>query len=142
MFRPPVMVRVAGYDPRMQFVHEEDLVEVIVACLGQGKAGVFNVAGEGELLYSEVARLAGKRMVAIPESVLRSVLGLSWFLRLQSEAPVSGLGFIKYPPVVSTEKLKKEMGFRFRYSSADAVAAFVSPAQAIVDHSAQQRKQQ
>jgi hypothetical protein len=50
---------------------------------------------------------------------------MSWALHLQSESPVSGLEFIKYPPVVSTDKLTKEMGFRFQYSTEEALSSFV-----------------
>ncbi len=125
MFKP-VMLRVAGYDPPMQFVHEDDLVEVIITFLSQRKAGIFNVAGDGEIRYSEIARLSGRKTITLPERLLGSLMGFSWKLRLQNESPTSGLEFIKYPLIVSTEKLKSELGFHFRYSSRDAVASFVS----------------
>ena len=70
MFKP-VMVRFAGYDPPMQFVHEDDLVNIILTLLGQRKAGTFNIAGDGEIRYSDVAELYGKRLIALPEIVLR-----------------------------------------------------------------------
>jgi UDP-glucose 4-epimerase len=121
-----IMVFVAGYDPPMQFVHEDDLVELVVTFLGQKKAGIFNVAGDGDIRYSEIARLCRRRTIALPERLLRLLMGVSWALRLQNESPASGLDFIKYPPLVSTEKLRSEVGFQFRYSSRDAVASFIS----------------
>ena len=121
----PVMIRVAGFDPALQFVHEDDLAELIVAMLMQKKGGIFNVAGDGEVRYTELARLSGKRTVTLPDKLLRLLMSFSWALRLQSESPPSGLEFIKYPPVVSTEKLKKETGFQFHYSSKEAVASFL-----------------
>jgi hypothetical protein len=51
---------------------------------------------------------------------------MSWALHLQNESPVSGLEFVKYPPVVSTDKLAKETGFRFQYSTEEALSSFVS----------------
>jgi UDP-glucose 4-epimerase len=125
MFRP-IMLRIAGYDPPMQFVHEYDLVKLITALLMQRKGGIFNVAGEGEVRYSEIARLAGRKTMVIPEKLFSFLIGFSWALHLQSESPPSGLDFIKYPPLVSTEKVKKETGFRFNYSSREAIAAFLS----------------
>jgi len=122
----PIMIRVAGYDPPIQFVHEDDLTEVMVNFLSHRKAGIFNVAGDGEIHYSEVAELSRKKVIALPGILLRIVMGLSWKLRLQSESPTSGLGFIKYPPIVSTEKIKNELGFRFNYSSRDALLSFLS----------------
>ena len=59
----------------MQFVHEDDVVELMVACLEPGKPGIFNVAGDGTVSYSEVGRLVGKRMVKLPDIMLRFVMG-------------------------------------------------------------------
>jgi UDP-glucose 4-epimerase len=126
MFKPPVMLTVAGYDPPMQFVHEDDLIELFLTVLAQKKAGIFNVAGDGEIRYREVAGLSGKRRLALPEKPLRLLMGLSWALRLQSESPASGLEFIKYPPIISTEKLKRELGFRFGRSSREALLSFLA----------------
>ncbi|MFC2050952.1 NAD-dependent epimerase/dehydratase family protein [Chloroflexota bacterium] len=126
MFKPPVMVGVARLDPPMQFVHEDDLVKVIETLLAQKRGGIFNVAGDGELKYSEVARMVGKKLLMLPDSLLKFVISLSWALHLQNESPVSGLEFVKYPPVVSTDKLARETGFRFQYSTEEALSSFVS----------------
>jgi UDP-glucose 4-epimerase len=126
MFKPPVMIGVAGFDPRMQFVHEYDLIQVIETFLNQKKGGIFNVAGEGDLRYSEVAKLARKRLLRLPDSLIKPLIRISWALHLQNDSPYAGLEFIKYPPVVSTGKLLKETGFRFHYSTEEALSSFVS----------------
>jgi len=126
MFKPPVMIGVAGFDPRMQFVHEDDLMQVIETFLNQKKGGIFNVAGEGDLRYSEVAKLARKRLLRLPDSLIKPLIRISWALHLQNDSPYAGLEFIKYPPVVSTGKLLKETGFRFHYSTEEALSSFVS----------------
>jgi UDP-glucose 4-epimerase len=126
MFKPPVMIGVVGFDPRMQFVHEHDLIQVIKTFLNQEKGGIFNVAGQGSVSYSEVAKLAGKRLLRLPDSLIRPLMHISWALHLQNDSPQSGLEFIKYPPVVSTRKLVEEIGFRFQYSTEEALSSFVS----------------
>lgn len=126
MFKPPVIIGVAGYDPPMQFVHEDDLLDLIALFLKHQKAGIFNVAGDGELRYSEIAGISGRRMLSLPEKLLRLLMGFSWAFRFQNDSPTSGLEFIKYPPIVSTEKLKKETGFRFRYSTKEALLSLLS----------------
>jgi len=125
MFKPPVMIGVASHDPLMQFVHEDDLVELMIELLSQRKGGIFNVAGDGELRYSEIARLNGRRILWLPEWLLHPLMGLSWALHLQNDSPTSGLKFIKYPPVVSTEKVRKETGFQFRYSCTEALLSYL-----------------
>jgi UDP-glucose 4-epimerase len=126
MFKPPVMIGVAGFDPRMQFVHEDDLIQAIEIFLSQRRGGIFNVAGEGDLRYSEVAKLASKRLLRLPNSLIKPLMRMSWALRLQNDSPYAGLEFIKYPPVVSTGKLLKETGFRFQYSTEEALSSFLS----------------
>ena len=124
MFRSP-MIKVSGFDPLLQFVHEDDLVRLIVQLLPQPVAGIFNVAGEGELRYSEVARLLGAKVLRLPTWLLRWLMGFSWALHLQEQSPPEGLRFIQYPPLVSTQKLKSELGFQFRYSSREALLSFL-----------------
>ena len=79
------------YDPPMQFVHEDDLIELIATLLSQKRAGIFNVAADGELRYGEIARLSGRRMLALPERLLRPLMGFLWTLHLPNESPTSCL---------------------------------------------------
>ena len=125
MFQP-IMIGIAGYDPPMQFVHEDDLIGLILLLLLERKKhGIFNVAGDAEIRYSEVAKLSGRKMLTLPGKLLSPLMGLLWTLRLQRESPASGLEFIKYHPVVSTQRLKNETGFQFRHSSKDALMSYV-----------------
>ena len=121
---PRVMVRISGYDPQFQFVQEEDLVGLLMAFLKSKQPGIFNVAADGYVRYSRIAGFCCRRMVALPEWLPRPAIGLSWALRLQSESPPAGLDFIKHPPLVNTEKLRREAGFVFRYSSEEALKTF------------------
>ena len=124
MFQPTVMIGVAGYDPPMQFVHEDDLTNLLGAFVTRPKEGIFNIAGDGVLKYSEVAGLMGKKLLKLPGKLLEGVIAFSWAAHLQSASPAGGLEFIKYPPVVSTDKLKRELGFNFQYSSKEALLSF------------------
>lgn len=62
----PVIISVAGHNPPMQFLHEDDLVEVIVTFLSQRRPGIFNIAGEGTIPYRDLATLSGGRLIALP----------------------------------------------------------------------------
>jgi hypothetical protein len=75
--------------------------------------------------YSDVAREAGRRRVAIPAQVIYPLVGIIWRLGLQRSSPPEGLDYIRYPWVASSEKLKRETGFAFRYTSLEALRAFV-----------------
>lgn len=125
MFQPFVMVGVAGGDPPMQFVHEDDLTNIIGLLISQKKGGIYDVAGEGTLKYSEIARLLNKKLIKLPAGLLKAFISFSWATHLQSASPASGLDFIRYPLVVSTEKLKRETGYKFQYSSREALDSLV-----------------
>lgn len=125
LFRSAVY-KVAGHDPPMQYLHEEDLLRLLLHCLRNRVAGTYNVAGEGTVPYSELARLSGKRLVSLPPGLLELLASLSWSLHLQSDGTAAGVAFIKYPWVASTEKLKREAGFSPRLSSRETLASLIA----------------
>ena len=123
-FMKPFLVAVKGYDPPMQLVHEDDLVDVLTYFVLSDAPGLFNVAGEGTVRWSVMARTLGRRLVSLPAPLLYAATDAAWALRLQSDSPSSGLSFIRYRWTVSTEKIKRELGIGFRYSSQEAWEAF------------------
>ena len=126
MFKPPIMIGIYRFDPPLQFIHEDDLMRLIEIFLVDKMEGIYNVAGDGEIKYSDVAKLLRKRMLKLPERLLEFLMLISWVMHLQTDSPASGLKFIKYPPVVSTDKLVKYIGFRFQYSTKEALSSLVS----------------
>src|SRR5439155_16721774 len=62
----PLVPCVLGFDPRLQFVHETDVVRSILYVLDHDVPGVFNVAGDGQLPWSEVIRICAKRPIPLP----------------------------------------------------------------------------
>ena len=121
----PVMLRIAGHDPLVQYLHENDLVDAIVSLLESPAPGVYNLGGDRPLRYSQLARLAKRPMIAAPRPIIGGFLDLAWALRLQSESTSAGLDFISYPWVVSSEKLKSATGFTCRHSTEDAVREYL-----------------
>ncbi len=116
-FHKPILPTIAGADPEMQFLHEDDLVDFMMACLVRRPAGVFNLAGEGTIRWSRMAELMGSRTIRLPNFAWRGLTSLAWSLRLQSDSPACGLNFIRYPWTADTRKLKDALGFSPRYSS-------------------------
>src|SRR4051794_22933578 len=60
LFALPAVPGVLGFDPRMQFVHEDDIVGCLEHAVRNDLPGVFNCAADGVLALSEVAGLLGK----------------------------------------------------------------------------------
>jgi UDP-glucose 4-epimerase len=57
----PVVPTFAGFDPRLQLLHEEDAAESIVRSVIGSHPGVFNVAGSGVVLVSQAIAIMGGR---------------------------------------------------------------------------------
>lgn len=123
--RWPLLLAVRGGDGPMQFVHEDDLVACIVACLRRRARGAYNLAGEGSLGWREMLRWARRRYVTLPAWWAYAVAALLWQMRLPSVAPPGQLAWVRFPSVVSTEKLAREVGFRPRHSTLDALSALL-----------------
>ncbi|MGZ4683261.1 MAG: NAD-dependent epimerase/dehydratase family protein [Acidimicrobiales bacterium] len=118
----PLVPSIFGFDPRFQFVHEEDVVRSILFVLDRHLPGIYNVAGDGLLPWSEVANLCGKRTAPMPPIAT----GLAtWPLR-QIGVPLPGelLDLLRYGRGIDNRRLK-EAGFRYNYTSAGAVKAFI-----------------
>ena len=121
-----VLVAVGDDEPPLQFLHEDDAAEIMAYCLQNGIEGTYNVGGRDTIRMSETSRIARSRLVRLPAPLLYGATELSWVLGLQSNTPASGLDFIRYPWVVSGEKLEREHGLKARRSSREAWEAFVS----------------
>ncbi len=119
----PIVPSMFGYDPRFQFVHEDDVIRSILYVLEHNLAGVYNVAGDGLLPWTEVAALCGKRTFPLVPYVTRQLLGPLKRLGLV-DLPNEYLTLLRYGRGVANARLK-DAGFRYNYTSAEAVKAFI-----------------
>src|SRR3954468_22509078 len=60
LFSLPAIPCIFGFDPRYQLVHEDDIVGCLEFVVRNDVPGVYNCAGDGVLVLSEVADLLGK----------------------------------------------------------------------------------
>ena len=119
----PVVPSLFGFDPRFQFVHETDVVRAILFVLQGRVQGIYNVAGDGLLPWSEVAAICGKRTVPLPPigmGVLAGPLGRLGLLELPPEL----LALLRHGRGVDNRRLK-QAGFEYRFTSAGTVVDFV-----------------
>jgi UDP-glucose 4-epimerase len=119
------MFHVLGADPPMQFVSEEDVAEVLYRAVKSDVRGTFNVAGDGTVRFSEVARAAKKTPLPMPAALLYPTTALLWALRL-SPFPAGILDMIRYPWVADNALLKSAFGYTPRHTSRQALDSFVS----------------
>ncbi len=61
----PVIPTILGFDPRVQFLHEDDMANCLEHAVKYDLDGTFNCAADGVLVLSEVVDLLGKAMVPV-----------------------------------------------------------------------------
>jgi UDP-glucose 4-epimerase len=118
----PMVPALFGFDPRFQFVHEDDVVRSLMFVLDREVPGVYNVAGDGLLPWSEVAAICGKRIAWMPPFGIG--LAAAPLRRLGLELPPELLALLKYGRGVDNRRLQRA-GFSYDYTSAGTVKAYV-----------------
>ena len=125
-FSLPVLPTVLGYDPRLQFVHEDDAVEVLrLAAVeprrGTTNSGTFNVAGDGVLVLSQAARRLGRPTVPMLLPAVSWVAGLARQTRMLDFSPEQ-LRLLTHGRVVDTTHLRETFGYTPAFSTEAALA--------------------
>ncbi len=119
----PLVPKVAGFDPRIQLVHEDDVVSAILFALEHRLAGIFNVAADGLLPWSEICAITGKHGLPLPP--LATSLSTELFRQLRIiDLPPELIEVFKYGRGIDNRRFK-DAGFEYRYTTAGAVEAFM-----------------
>jgi UDP-glucose 4-epimerase len=124
-FSLPVVPTVLGFDPRLQFVHERDGLEVLWRVTLGDHGGTFNIAGDGVITLSQAIRRAGRPSIPLPQPAAPWIgqalrrLGIADFSTEQ-------MRFLSYGRVVDTTRMKDVLGFTPRYSTREAFDDFVA----------------
>lgn len=103
-----------GFNPMIQFMHEEDLIEALALTIEKGLRGVFNVTGAGEVPLRVAIHQTGGTALPLPEIVARPLLGRLFQLGI-FPVPPGAIDYIKYPCSISGERFVREAGFRPRF---------------------------
>ena len=109
-----------------QYVHEDDLVEIIYLMLQRRVSGAFNVGADGSMTFTEMISLLGNRRLALPFGIMFALNNLAWQLRMTfiSEFPSPALNMVRYPWIVSSDKLKRVLGYRYKYTTRETFMDF------------------
>jgi UDP-glucose 4-epimerase len=120
--RLPLAPEVLGFDPRLQFTHEVDVAGALLYAATSDVPGVFNVAGDGTLPWSEVCKIVGKRRIPMPPVFTNLAAEPLRMLRIV-DLPQEMLNLLRYGKGVDNTRYKRA-GFKYRYTTAGAVEDF------------------
>ena len=124
-FRLPVIPTVLGYDARLQFLHERDLLDVLRHAVNTETTGTFNVAGDGILMLSQAIRRLQRPSVPMPGFAVGSMGSTLRSARLADFSPEQ-LGFLTYGRGVDTTRMRDMLGYEPAYTTEEAFADFAA----------------
>jgi UDP-glucose 4-epimerase len=114
---------IAGFDPQMQFVAEDDVVRSVEFVVHNQLAGAYNVAGSGRLPWSEILAITGRRPLFLPPVL--TGLATETFARLGAlDLPREVLDLLRYGRGIDNRRLI-DAGFVYGFSTAGAVTRLV-----------------
>lgn len=118
LFERPRLIAIRGSRSPFVFIWDQDVVGVIEHALRTDAAGIYNVAGDGALGIEEIAERLGKRCMTLPPGLLRAALAVLHPLGLTQYGPEQ-VDFLRYRPVLDNHRLKTELGYVPRKTSAE-----------------------
>jgi len=100
----------AGFDPMLQLIHQEDAARAMVEALRPGLRGVYNVVGPGEVPLSAVLRELGRTPIPVPHPIARPLLGTLFRYRLANFPPPE-LDHIQFLCMVDGSRWTADVGW-------------------------------
>jgi UDP-glucose 4-epimerase len=112
----------AGCNPALQFVHEDDVIDILARCITVDMPGTFNVVGRGTLDLETFCRLFNKKPLRLWLPLLRSLHRLCWTLRMPGLAfGPDWLDIMRHACIASGARLEREHGWTAAHSSAETL---------------------
>jgi UDP-glucose 4-epimerase len=118
-FRLPVVPTILGFDARLQFLHEDDLLQALRRATTDGVHGTFNVAGEGILMLSQALRRLGKPSIPLPSFAASQVGSFVRQSRVADFSPEQ-MAYLTYGRGVDTTRMREVLGFEPEHNTASA----------------------
>lgn len=123
--RAPVLAIPPGPPVPLQITHEEDVADAFVLALEQDARGAFNVAANEPLPLAAIGRAVGKPTVRIPSAAIRAY-ELAYARGLGDLDPAWLTAPSADHLIVSSEKIRRELGWAPRFDSAGAVVRAIA----------------
>jgi UDP-glucose 4-epimerase len=116
-----------GFDPMMQLIHEDDVLEALVHATCSDVPGVFNLAAERAMPLSQIMALSGKVQLPLPHPLAYWGTGVLGRGRMQLDRclPIEP-DYLRYPWVADLTKMRDVMGFAARYTADEALSEFAA----------------
>jgi UDP-glucose 4-epimerase len=120
----PVVPTFMGFDPRLQFIHELDAIEALVATIKNPVRGPVNVAAPGTIGLTKLVRMAAKPTAPLLPPFFGVVADAA--RRVGAEALSDDFRrLLRYGRAVDISRLVEEVGYEPRLDTVEAVGDYI-----------------
>jgi UDP-glucose 4-epimerase len=109
-FSMPVVPTVLGFDPRLQFCHEDDALAALRLGVVGDSYGTFNVAGDGILMLSQAIRRIGRPSLPLPPFAFAALKSVGRVGRL-GDFSSDHIAFLTHGRGIDTTRMREQFGF-------------------------------
>ena len=124
-FTLPVIPTPMGYDARLQFLHEDDLVRAMVASATGSGEGIVNVAGDGVITLAQAVALVGRPSVPVIAQAAGVVGGMFKRFGLADFSP-DQVSLLSFGRGVDTTRMRESFRFEPDHTTRTAFESFAA----------------
>jgi UDP-glucose 4-epimerase len=124
LLRRGTVPTVLGYDPMLQFLHEDDAVAALKHAVDQDLRGPFNIVAEGAVPLLTVLRLGGQASLPLLTPVAKHVSYLLWAIRAVDLYP-EFIDYLRYPWIGDGDRARSLLGFSPQHTSRETLLDFI-----------------
>jgi UDP-glucose 4-epimerase len=123
LFRSAVVPTFLGYDPRLQFLLDDDAVGAVAAAVAVPVRGAVNVAGDGTVSLARTLRRLGKRSLPIAAPLYGATVAA--LARIGSLPPLNDdvVRYLRHGRGVDTTRMRRDLRFVPTHTTAEAIDA-------------------
>jgi UDP-glucose 4-epimerase len=118
LFHRKRLLAIQGCESPFVFIWTHDLAQILLRAATDGPPGIFNVAGDGAMGISDLAKALNKPVLRLPAWALKAALAIARPLGLSRYGPEQ-VRFLQYRPVLANDRLKADFGYTPEKTSAE-----------------------
>jgi UDP-glucose 4-epimerase len=130
-FSLPIVPVPLGFDPRLQFLHEDDAVAALILATTGPSAGIVNVAGEGCVTLTQCTALARRPILPLPMSTGEMIRVVIKRMGLVDFSPDQA-SFLAFGRGLDTARMRTVLGFEPRHTTRSTFEDFARHLKPIV----------
>lgn len=124
-FGLPVIPTVLGFDPRLQFTHEDDALAALHRSVEVHPEGTYNIAGPGMLLLSQAIRMVGRTSLALAGPFF-PLIGRALDPRGYADFSPESVRYLTYGRGLDTAAARDALGFLPEFTTPEAFEALAA----------------